>query len=65
MKKEYISPMLFLIAEPTDCILGAASGTITTNGDTATVTPGQGEYGGNDWASRRQKSVWGDEEDDF
>jgi len=62
MKKDYIAPQLFEVIVHTSNIMTAASGQITTSGDSANVTPSQEEYSGNDWASRR--SVWDDEDDE-
>ena len=61
MKKDYIAPQLIeeLAIEIGQILAG--SGEFTTSDEHVTVTPGEGEYGGGDWASRR--SIWADESD--
>ena len=64
MKKEYIAPQLFEMIVETGHVL-AGSGEIqqSENKEQATVTPGQGTYSGNGWASRHS-SVWDDDEEE-
>ena len=61
MKKEYIAPALFEVIIASQPIM-VGSGEIVKTDDAATVTPGEGEYNGNDWASRRH-SQWDDEDE--
>lgn len=62
MKKYYIAPQLIEELFVEGEVILAESGKITSTDERATVTPGQGEYSGNDWASRHH-DVWADDED--
>lgn len=64
MKKEYIAPQLLFETSVQTSLFLMASGEITQSDDAATVTPGEGEYGDSDWASRR-RSQWDEEDEDF
>lgn len=64
MKKQYITPQTLTFAFAMNRALASSSIIETDNGDAETTIPDDGDlYEGDEWNSRRTKTVWDDEED--